>query len=155
MWPPRSKEACDMQFVYKPTGAPEQRWDFNPDKLMSPEAEAIERLTGTTFGKWVEDIKAGSMLALRAYLWVMLKRKEPTLKADQVQFSFSEVDLEPSRDELETAREELQAKVDAGAAAADEVELLAGVVERLASMPDAPTPTVDEHEAAPEGDPKA
>lgn len=91
-----------MQFVYKPEGAKKpKKWDFDPDRLMSPEAEAIERHTGFTFAEWTEKVQAGSMLALHGLLFVMLKRDEPTLKWDSVQFNLSMVDFE--LDDKETA----------------------------------------------------
>jgi hypothetical protein len=83
-----------MQFVYKPEGAEPKKWDFQPDKLMSPEAEAIERLTKMTFGEWSQAVTKGSMLALHGLLYVLLKREIPTLKWDAVTFSLSEVDFE-------------------------------------------------------------
>lgn len=83
-----------MQFVYKPEGAEPKRWDFRPEKLMNPEAEAIERLTKMTFGQWSDAVTEGSVLALHGLLYVLLKREIPTLKWDEVQFSMSEVDFE-------------------------------------------------------------
>lgn len=83
-----------MQFVYKAEGIEPRRWEFQPYKLMSPEAELIERRTGMAFSDWARVVTEGSMIALRALLFVLLKRTDPTLKWEQLQFSMSEVDFE-------------------------------------------------------------
>ena len=92
-----------MFFVYKPEGAQERRWEFEPTKLMSPEAEAIERNTGMTYQQWTQAVRDGSMLALHGLLYVMLKRTEPTLKWESVQFCLDSVDFELDDDETAEA----------------------------------------------------
>lgn len=99
-----------MHFVYKPEGAEPQRWEFDPDKLMSPEAEAIERHTGMDYSEWARRVGSGSMLALHGLLFVMLKRTEPTLRWDQVVFSIGDVDFELTDEETREARDRLRAK---------------------------------------------
>lgn len=89
-----------MKFVYTPEGLEPREWEFEPAKLMSPECIAIEKLTGLTFAEWADAAKRGSVQATHAYLWVLLKRDEPTLTPKQVQFSPSEVDFQPSDDEI-------------------------------------------------------
>jgi hypothetical protein len=89
-----------MQFTYTPDGSDEpQVWDFSPDKLMSPEAEAIERQTGFTFAEWQDKVLSGSVTAIHGLLWVMLKRENPTLKYDQVVFAMGEVGLDFTAEE--------------------------------------------------------
>ena len=90
-----------MLFVYSPEGADPKKWPFDPSKLMSPEAETIERHTGMTFAEWGASVPKGSMLALHGLLYVLLKRSDPTLKWDSVQFCLAEIDfeLEPEDEE--------------------------------------------------------
>jgi hypothetical protein len=98
------------KFTYKPTGSGEENhraWDFEPDKLMSPEAIAIEKLTGMTFGEWLQAVRRTSMTATHAYLYVMLKRETPALKPSDVTFSLSEVDIEASPEELRETLDDL------------------------------------------------
>jgi hypothetical protein len=102
------------RFVYKPEGVDPKSWDFDPNKLMNPEAEAIERLTGMTYGEWLQALGKSSMLALHGLLYVMLKREIPTLKWDDVQFSMSEVDIEVDDEEGAELLEALDARVAAG-----------------------------------------
>jgi hypothetical protein len=99
------------KFVYKPEGRDPLSWDFDPAKLMNPEAEAIERHTGMTYGEWLEALGKSSMLALHGLLFVFLKRGIPTLKWDDVQFSISEVDLEMSDEEAAEALSGLEVRV--------------------------------------------
>lgn len=81
-------------FVYKPEGVEPRKWPWAPNKLLSPEAEVIERRTGMHFSDWSDAVTEGSMTALHGLLYVLLKREEPTLKWEQVVFSMSEVDFE-------------------------------------------------------------
>lgn len=87
------------KFVYKPEGVDPKSWEFDPNKLMNPEAEAIERHTGMTYGEWLQALGRTSMLALHGLLFVFLKRDIPTLKWDDVQFNMSEVDIEVDDEE--------------------------------------------------------
>lgn len=81
-------------FVYTPDGAEPRKWLHDPTKLLSPEAEEIERLTGMPFGMFMAQMPMGSMLCLRAYLYVLLKRETPGLKFESVQITFNEIDFE-------------------------------------------------------------
>lgn len=103
-----------MKFVYKPEGADAKSWDFAPEKLMSPEAEAIERHTGMTYAEWGTAVTRGSVLALHGLLFVMLKRNVPTLKWDDVQFSMSELDFELDDEETAEALAALEDKARTG-----------------------------------------
>jgi hypothetical protein len=99
------------KFVYKPEGVEPKSWDFDPNKLMNPEAEAIERHTGMTYGEWQDALGRNSMLAFHGLLFVFLKREIHTLKWDDVQFSISELDLELSDEEAAEALAELEKKI--------------------------------------------
>lgn len=81
-------------FVYTPEGGEPKKWLHDPTKLLSPEAEEIERLTGLTFGMFMAQMPMGSMLCIRAYLYVLLKRETPDLKFENIQITFNEVDFE-------------------------------------------------------------
>lgn len=98
-----------MILVYHPEGNEEvTRWVYNPRKLMSPEREAIERITGFDFAEFTQKVVKGNSKARRALLWIMLKREHPTLKYEDVDFAWDELRLEHSRQELELMREELE-----------------------------------------------
>lgn len=99
-----------MQITYTPEGAEPRTWDFEPKKLMSPEAEAIERHTGWTFDEFAGNFLKGSTLAKHAVLFVMLKRSAPQLKWDDVQFALGEVEVGFSPTEQDQLKEALEAK---------------------------------------------
>lgn len=95
-----------MYLVYKPEGDEEpQRWKYNPRKLMSPERESIERLTGRTWAEFTQKVVEGSSLCRRALLYTFLKRAHPTLKFDDVDYAWDELELAYSKGELRQMRE--------------------------------------------------
>jgi hypothetical protein len=96
-----------MIFTYKPEGAAERVWNYDPDKLMSSEAEAIEKATRLNFAEFNSDLLKGSVTARRALLWVLLKRTEPTLRHSQVDFPASAVSLDFEASELANMREHI------------------------------------------------
>lgn len=86
-----------MKFSYKPEGADEARvWDFDPDKMKSGEMIAVERLTGLTWPEWIDACSRGSIVAIHALLFVMLKRDMPGLDPGEVEFELDEIDIEAS-----------------------------------------------------------
>lgn len=88
------------KFVYAPEGAEPRDWDFEPNRLPSKDAELIERRTGMHFGQWLDAIDAGSMLAYHALLFVFLRRDNPGLQWDQVDFTFADVGIRLSDQEV-------------------------------------------------------
>lgn len=99
-----------MKFVYTPEGLDPKKWEFDPGRLMSPECMAIEKLTGQSLSAWQRSFLSDSITAQHAYLWVMLKRENPTLTPDQVQFMPSEITVEWDDDEARAIRDALEAK---------------------------------------------
>lgn len=118
-----------MLFVYKPEGATPRKWDFNPQKLMSPEVEVIERFTGLSFSHWIEAVGEGSFTAIHGLLFVLLKRQAPTLKWDEVQFCMDDIDFELEPHEKAQLRKELEAKAADKGLSPDEENTLRGLVE--------------------------
>lgn len=114
-----------MRFVYRPDGVEPRSWEFEPAKMMSPEAEAIERLTKMTFVQWQSSVQDGSMLAIRALLWVLLKRSNPGIKFESLEFSMGEIDWELGEQERVDVIRVLTAKQDSGEALTlEEAQLL-------------------------------
>lgn len=97
-----------MLFKYAPEGADPRQWTYSPDKLMSSEAEAIEKVTHLTYQEFGMRLLSGSVTARRALLWVMLKRTEPTLRYSQVDFPAGAVELEYEAHELAKIREQVE-----------------------------------------------
>jgi len=94
-----------MYFVYRPDASSEwQKWLFEPEKLLSPEAEVIERKTGLDYNDFVKKVQ-GNMRCRRALLWVLLKREHHQLKFDDVQISLEQTDFRFTRAEYAEMRE--------------------------------------------------
>lgn len=89
-----------MYLIYLPEDGDEQRFRYQPRKLMSPEMEAIERATDRGYQAFTADVLQGNALCRRALLWVLLKRQHPTLRFADVSFAWDELKLEYSRQEL-------------------------------------------------------
>jgi hypothetical protein len=92
--------------VYKPEGTEEpRRWKYNPRKIMSAERESIERLTGHNWTEFTKAVVEGSSICRRALLFTFQKREHPTLKFDDIDFAWDELELEYSKGELLQIRE--------------------------------------------------
>jgi hypothetical protein len=116
-----------VKFVYTPEGLEPKKWEFEPGRLMSPECMAIEKLTGMSFSEWQKAFLTDSITAQHAYLWVMLKRENPVLTAEQVQFMPAEIGVEWSDEEARTIRDALDAKSAASGLDIAEAQVLVAV----------------------------
>lgn len=98
-----------MYLIYKPEGDEGEghRWRYDPKKLMSPEQEALEKYSGRDFTEFTQLVLKGNSRCRRALLWVFLKRAHPTLKFDDVNFAWDELQLQYSREELELMRDKV------------------------------------------------
>jgi hypothetical protein len=87
-----------------------REWQFKPDRLLTTEAEAIERVTGMTYADFGESLMNGGMTARRAMVWVLRKRNgEPELKFRDVDFPVGDVDIDLDDGEKEKMRQALLA----------------------------------------------
>lgn len=124
-----------MQFTYKPEGADPRSWEFKPERMLSPECIEIEKRTGWDFSVWLERFKNANMLAIHAYLFVMLRREIHALKWDDVSFCIDEISFEPTPDELSEARARLEAKRDDEGLSEGEEAMLAQFVADGVELP--------------------
>lgn len=99
-----------MKLTYKPEGAEPKVWIFKPGKLLSAEAEAIEDVTGMSYMAAGEALDTGRMKALRAFVWIFLKRDTPTLRFDQVEICLDDLELDMDDDEKADALAELSTR---------------------------------------------
>lgn len=101
-----------MHITYAPEDQPAeaaQRWEFDPGRVRSVEAEMIEKRYGQNFDTWRNDVRAGSARARRVLLWHLLRRKHHTLRFEDVpDFLMAELVVEHSVAELL----ELKARID-------------------------------------------
>ena len=104
-----------MRLIYTPEGAEKQEFDFVPQKLMSPEAEAIESVGGSAWDSFDDFgvlFMKRNMRAKRAALWIMLKRQQPTLKFKDLEISVGSIEIDYDDDEKRLIREAIAADPD-------------------------------------------
>jgi len=92
-----------------------EEFDFQPTRLMSPEAEAIEDAGGPawdTFEQFGRKFMAGSQRAYRVALWVCMKRKTPGVRLADVSFRVDQLLVAYSEDETRRIREAIEADPD-------------------------------------------
>lgn len=96
-----------MIIVYAPAEGDAHRWNLKEARILATEAEAVERVTDLEWDKARAKIVKGSMLALRAVAWVLLKRTEPTLRYAQFDPAAGELGYEYDAEERATIRENI------------------------------------------------
>lgn len=98
-----------MIVTFKPDEGEARVWDYQPDRLMYPEAEEIERLTGMAYeGDFQQAILQGSARARRALAFVFEKRVHPSLAWKSFgNFPAGAIKVEYDRSELARFREAL------------------------------------------------
>ncbi|MEU8531596.1 hypothetical protein [Streptomyces parvulus] len=99
-----------MKVTYSPEDGEEQVFDYNPNKLMSAEREALEKRTGLAFQAFAMGVLRGNALCRRALLHVLLKRQHPTIAFDDVDFRWDELKVEMTKGEITLAVERLREK---------------------------------------------
>ena len=134
-----------MFLVYKPEGADERRWTYEPEKLLSSEAEAIERKTGWTYEEFGIQLVKGSTIARRALLWVLLKRDDPTLRHEQIDIPVGVVRTDYNRTELQAIRD--AAAKDTDLTDAERDGALEQLEKMLAELPEEDAPKAPESDA--------
>lgn len=75
-----------MIVSYAPADGEARRWTFRPGEIESLEAEAIEEATGWTFYEFSDQLIRGFTRAKRAALWILLRREQPDLHLDDLNF---------------------------------------------------------------------
>lgn len=97
------------KLIYAPEDGERQQFDFDPIRLISIDAEAIEEVGGPqwdTYGEFIDKLQRGSQKAWRAALWIMLRQQNPTLqfthlvvKVNEIIWIDDEEEDEPGKDE--------------------------------------------------------
>lgn len=99
-----------MKVTYTPEDGDEQVFDYNPNKLMSAEREALEKRTGKSFNEFAMGVLRGNALCRRALLHVLLKRQHPGIAFDDVDFCWDELTVEMTKGEITLAVARLREK---------------------------------------------
>ena len=71
----------------------EETYELDTENLLMSECIAIEKVTGFTWSEWETSVTNGSMSALKAGLWVAVKRKQPELRFSDFDFSWGDFNV--------------------------------------------------------------
>ena len=97
-----------IRLVYAPEGGSKRTWEIDLDNPAWDITYATEKATDWPWGEFSERISKGSVIALRALLWILRKRDEPRLPLESVTVLFSECYVEDP-DEDDDAAPEVEA----------------------------------------------
>jgi hypothetical protein len=124
-----------MIISYKPDDGPVQEYEFIPGLLMNPESEAIEAVgdySWTTFEQFGQLFFQGGSRAVRAALWIMMKRKNPRLQFNDVSFRSNQVSVDYSPRERQLILDAMLADPDLDPAQRANLEMAVGGAETVA-----------------------
>ncbi len=131
-----------MIIKFTPVEGDTREYQFKPKKLMSPEAEAIERIVGKPYAEAVQAVMQGSALARRALIYTLEKRAHPSLKWTDFTFPFDAVEVEFDAEELAEIRAGIESAPGLTAEErAEALEELAAMEETTPEAPKASEPT--------------
>ena len=84
-------------------------WEFKPDRLLTSEAEALEKVTGLSFTDWVNGLMSNQATACRGLVWILRKRTEPTLRYGAVDFPMGDLSIDFDAEEKSLMRDQILA----------------------------------------------
>lgn len=82
------------RMTYTPEGAPSRHWDIEFGKFMSPERVVIEKATGLGWSAIQRAFFQDRTDVIGAFLYVLMKRDMPTLKASEVVWCGDEIEVD-------------------------------------------------------------
>jgi hypothetical protein len=98
-----------MIVTFTPDDGEKREWNFQPSRLLTTEAEAIEKVTGQTYADWGQTLLGGGMAARRALVWVLRKRDgEPDLRFRDVDFPVGALEINLDGGEKERVRQAIE-----------------------------------------------
>jgi hypothetical protein len=98
--------------IYTPQGEPAQEFIFKPGRILSVEAELIEDVGGNawdTYDQFVMRFSQGHFKAMRAALWILMKRDNPRLRFTDLAVYTDELDAGYDDEELADIRKRIMA----------------------------------------------
>ena len=101
-----------MIIIFHPEGGERRTWNLKELRFMSSEAETVERSTGLEWQQAKARVIKGSMLALRAIVWVLVKREDPTLRYSAFDPAENEIGVDYDAEEWSVIREEITVRPD-------------------------------------------
>lgn len=96
-----------MHIIFTPEDGEKREWDFKLHKLLTTEAEAIEKRAGIPYIELHPRLMTSQPSARRALIWVLLKRSDPTLQYMDVDFPMGAFQAELDDEEKADLRAQL------------------------------------------------
>lgn len=119
-----------FRVTYKPEGIEPKVWTVDPTRdVKASEYIAVQKVSGLRgVEEFMEGLSVADMVAIKALLWLLLKREMSTLSWDTLDFTLDEIEIEDDMDpgELRRRLEALEAQgnlSDAGRYALDRLIL--------------------------------
>lgn len=95
-----------MIVTYAPEDGDRQRWDWDPDRVRTSEAEIVEKRYGKSWDQFKASVMQGESKARRVLLWHLLRREHHTLKFEDLpDFYTGELQVEFTTSELTVIRD--------------------------------------------------
>jgi hypothetical protein len=76
-----------------------EEYRFDPKKFLNTEAIAVEKVANLTWPQVLVGLNTGQMSAVTAIVWLLRRRKDPTLAFADVQFDTGIEVIDPDTDE--------------------------------------------------------
>jgi hypothetical protein len=95
-----------LKLTYKPEGVEPRTWTIDPERdIRASEYIAVQKVSGVRgVEALMEGIAATDMLAIKALLWLLLKRDMSTLSWDSLDFTLGEIEFDSDEDPGELRR---------------------------------------------------
>lgn len=61
-------------------------YEINTSTILNTEAIAAQKVTGMAYDDWLGAIDSGDVLAVSAFVWIAMKRRQPDLRFSDVEF---------------------------------------------------------------------
>lgn len=95
-----------MIVIYEPADGDRQRWEWDPDRVRTSEAEICEKRYGKTWDQFKASVMQGESKARRVLLWHLMRREHHTLKFEDLpDFYTGELKVEFTTSEITVIRD--------------------------------------------------
>lgn len=88
-----------MHVIYAPEDGDKREWDFKGHRILTSEAEALEKATGINLAEFSPRLISGNPTAKRGLLWLLLRREEPRTRYSEVDFPVGDLSVEMDDEE--------------------------------------------------------
>jgi hypothetical protein len=119
-----------VKLTFRPQDGDEQSWTFDLGRFRVSERMDIERYSGMAWGTFKQALINERTAALKALLFVLIRREHPKYRFDDVDFCDDEIVTEVTLDDLHKGRQQVQEND--SLSAADKAEMLEAIDQMIA-----------------------